>query len=155
MKRALLAPTSQWVSPSPLILQWKCWVTACDTVWQHLLRSCNIVTTSHKNILLRLDRDNVRYNSRSWHVMTVFIIETFFGERSLDIWTIKCSKVPSICCVFVVFMQLLQEVQIYLKVSWRLLLLSPPWSYAERGKWKAERLDNGGRGSCRVSVSRR
>ena len=50
------------------------------SLWQHLLKSCNNVTTSHKNILLRLVRDNVRYNSESWHIMIVFIIETFFGE---------------------------------------------------------------------------
>ena len=129
-----------------------------DSLWQNLLKSFNIVTTSHKKILFRLDRDNVRYNSCSWHVMTVFIIENFFGECLVDMLNdqmfLKChqSGRNDFRCVFVAFMQLLQEVQNYLRVSWWLLLLSPlALSYAERGKWKAERLDNGGRGTCRVS----
>lgn len=55
--------------------------------------------------------------------MTVFIIETFFGECLVDMLNdqmfLKChqSGRNDFCCVFVAFMQLLQEVQNYLKVS--------------------------------------
>ena len=53
-----------------------------------------------------------------------------------------------VCCIHAI---IARSPELFKSVMMTPAPLPLPLSYAERGKWKAERLDNGGRGTCRVS----